>query len=183
MRRLAVALVHHPVLDREGGTVTTAITNLDLHDFARSSRTYAVERVYVVHPVHAQRALTLRIREHWATGAGGRRFPTRARALELLEPVESIDEALALHGGAERAELWTTSAARGTVAWRDARATLEGEGAPVLLAFGTGWGLAADVMERAAVCIEPLRSASGDGYNHLSVRSACAIALDRLRGA
>ena len=31
-RRLAIALVHYPVLDGKGEVVTTAITNLDVHD-------------------------------------------------------------------------------------------------------------------------------------------------------
>jgi hypothetical protein len=49
----------------------------------------------------------------------------------------------------------------------------------VLLVFGTGWGLAAPVVEEAHAVLEPIR---GPGpWNHLSVRSACAIALDRLR--
>ena len=38
-RRLAIALVHHPVLDKGGAIVTTALTNLDVHDLARSART------------------------------------------------------------------------------------------------------------------------------------------------
>ena len=62
MRRLALALVHHPVLDRGGGTVTTAITNLDLHDMARSARTYGVGDLFIVHPIEAQRLLAERIR-------------------------------------------------------------------------------------------------------------------------
>ena len=46
----------------------------------------------------------------------------------------------------------------------------------MLLAFGTGWGLAPEVIEHADALLEPIRAARGD-YNHLSVRSACAIAL------
>ncbi len=52
----------------------------------------------------------------------------------------------------------------------------------MLLIFGTGWGLAPAVVAEADALLEPIRSAVGD-YNHLSVRSACAIALDRLCGA
>ena len=33
-----VALVHHPVYDKNHKVVATALTNLDLHDIARSSR-------------------------------------------------------------------------------------------------------------------------------------------------
>ena len=49
-----------------------------------------------------------------------------------------------------------------------------------LLVFGTGWGIAGEVIERADHCIEPIRGPSD--YNHLSVRSAVSIVLDRLLG-
>ena len=62
MSPVAIALVHHPVLDRQGAIITTAITNLDLHDLARSACTYGVSQVFIVHPVAAQRELALRIK-------------------------------------------------------------------------------------------------------------------------
>ncbi len=85
--RITLALLHHPVLDRAGETMTTAITNLDLHDMARSARTYGVEALFVVHPVAAQRLLAERIRTHWVEGSGKRRIPDRADAMELLRVV------------------------------------------------------------------------------------------------
>jgi hypothetical protein len=51
---------------------------------------------------------------------------------------------------------------------------------PSLILFGTGWGLAPAVLDQADAFLAPLRGASPDGYNHLSVRAACAIVLDRL---
>jgi hypothetical protein len=47
-----------------------------------------------------------------------------------------------------------------------------------LLLFGTGWGLADEVLEAADALLPPLAGPSG--YNHLSVRAAAAIVLDRL---
>ena len=81
MTRISLALVHHPVLDRAGEIVTTAITNLDLHDMARSVRTYGVSDLFVVHPITAQRTLAERIRAHWVDGSGKRRIPDRAAAM------------------------------------------------------------------------------------------------------
>ncbi len=52
----------------------------------------------------------------------------------------------------------------------------------MLLLFGTGWGLTPQLLDEADLRTEPIRGVSPSGYNHLSVRSACAIALDRLRG-
>lgn len=42
MSPLYCALVHHPVRDRGGNAVTTAVTNLDVHDIARTARTYGL---------------------------------------------------------------------------------------------------------------------------------------------
>jgi len=184
VRRIAVALVHHPVLDGQGAVVTTAVTNLDVHDLARSARTYGCSDYFVVHPITAQRELVERIREHWTDGASGRRIPDRREALGVLRVVESLDQAIDALGGRGDVEVWATAARRlgPVVSFPEARARLEGEGRPVLLALGTGWGLAPEVIEHADALLEPIRAAQGD-YNHLSVRSACAIALDRLLGA
>jgi hypothetical protein len=48
-----------------------------------------------------------------------------------------------------------------------------------LLLLGTGWGLAAEVLDRVDDVLEPIAGAGP--YNHLSVRAAAAIMLDRLR--
>ncbi len=183
MRRLAVALVHHPVLDRQGAIVTTAITNLDLHDIARSSHTYGLSDFFVVHPVGAQRELAERVREHWTTGSGARRIPDRTPAMQGLRVVVTLDDVVQALGGT--VELWTTSAQSRTraVPHAEARARLETDGPPVLLVFGTGWGLADEIYRRADAHLEPILSLRADGYNHLSVRAAAAILFDRLCGA
>lgn len=176
--------MHYPVVDRQGATVTAAITNIDLHDIARSAHTFGCSAFYVVHPVAAQRALAERIREHWVEGSGGVRIPDRKPALSDIVVVESLDAALERCGPGT--ELWTTSAKElspGIMELDRARRTLSQAGPPVLIAFGTGWGLAETIHERAVVHLAPIRSARADGYNHLSVRAAAAILFDRLLGA
>ena len=182
MRQAAVALIHHPILDRDRNVVTSAITNLDLHDIARSAHTYGLTDYFVVHPVAAQRDLALRVREHWTQGTGARRIPDRTPALSILRVVASLDDAIRELGQGSPVELWTTSARSqgGVSSYTEARARLREPGPPVLLLFGTGWGLAEEVYERAHVRLEPIRSARADGYNHLSVRAAAAISFDRL---
>jgi hypothetical protein len=183
--RVAILLLHHPVLDGKGEIVTTAVTNLDVHDLARSARTYGCSDYFVVHPIHAQRELVERIRDHWTEGSSARRIPARKEALALLRVVASLDEAFERLGGRSAVEMWVTAArdvgpsttfveARAHIKQGDSNTTL-------LLVFGTGWGLAPGVLEAADRILEPIRGASG-GYNHLSVRAACAIALDRLLG-
>ena len=184
MRRVAVALVHHPVLDRQGAVVTTAVTNLDVHDLSRSARTYGCSDYWVTHPIAAQRELVGRILTHWTDGSSGQRIPDRREALTLLRIVDSLDAAIAALGGREAVEVWTTAARSlgDSLRFADARARVEGEGKALLIVFGTGWGLARSVVDAADALLEPIHAENGD-YNHLSVRSACAITLDRLLGA
>jgi hypothetical protein len=180
-----VALVHYPIRDRAGATVTSAVTNLDVHDIARSSCTFGVGRYYVVTPIEAQHALVQRITEHWTVGAGRRRMPERHEALELCAPVSSLDAAIAdatqRHAAPPRLIATAArSSGRATTTFDALRATLRAGREPYLLVFGTGHGLADEVLARADVLLEPIAGAGS--YNHLSVRAAAAIALDRLLG-
>ena len=50
---------------------------------------------------------------------------------------------------------------------------------PLLLVFGTGHGLAPALYATERPCLAPVRAGQ---YNHLSVRTAAAIMLDRLIG-
>lgn len=181
MRQVAAALVHHPVLDRQGEIVTTAITNLDLHDISRSAHTYGLSHFFVTHPVAAQRELALRVRTHWTDGSGARRIPDRKPALERLTIVQSLEEAQRALGSPET---WVTSASPGpdVLDYETARSRASADGPPILLVFGTGWGLAREVMDLATARLAPLVSPRADGYNHLSVRAAAAIIFDRLLG-
>jgi hypothetical protein len=182
--KLAIALVHHPVLDGQGAIVTTAVTNLDVHDLSRSARSYGCSDYFIAHPIGAQRELVERIRDHWIEGSSGRRIPDRREALRLLRIVPTLDAAIAALGGRDAVDVWVTAARAlgGALSFVEARVRLERGARPVLLVFGTGWGLAPSILESADALLEPICATDGD-YNHLSVRSACAIALDRLRGA
>jgi hypothetical protein len=182
-RPLAIALVHRPVLDKGGAVVTSALTNIDVHDLARSARTYGCTDYFIVHPVEMQRELTSRIVSHWTDGSSAKRIPDRKDALSIVRAVATLEDAVgALGADGAKVEVWVTAARAltgKTLGFEAARARLEGEGGPVLLVFGTGWGLAPSVIEGADALLDPIQ---GFGeWNHLSVRSACAIALDRLR--
>ncbi len=186
MSPLYCALVHHPVRDRDGHPVTTAVTNLDVHDIARSARTYGLRGYFVVTPIEAQRALVERILEHWRTGAGARRVPERTVALSLVRIVESVEEARAevarREGRAPRVVATAAREAPGVEvrSFADEAARLRSGDEPTLLLFGTGHGLVDDTLRSAHALLEPIRA--GADYNHLSVRAAVAICLDRLIG-
>jgi len=185
MRRIAIALVHYPVLDAGAGIVTSAITNLDVHDLSRSARAFGASDYFIVHPITAQRDLVEKIKEHWATGSSGKRIPARKDALALVRTVPLLEDAYAAMGGRDAIEVWTTGAkaAPGVMSMADARAKIEGDGKPVLVVFGTAWGLGPTVHEGADGRLAPIVATRDTAYNHISVRAACAIYMDRLLGA
>lgn len=182
--RLAVGLVHHPVVDKNGREIASAVTPTDLHDLARSARTYGVETLWIVTPLRDQQKLAARMMGFWQKGVGAGYNPNRGQALDLVRVVDGIDQALAgqAEDWGEDPLVWATSASARPgerLSFGRARDKL-GQGLPVLLLFGTAWGLAPTVIERCDHVLAPLE---GPGeYNHLSVRSAAAVVLDRLMG-
>ncbi len=181
--RLYVALVHYPVTDKNGETIASAVTNLDLHDIARACRTYGVKGYYVTTPLADQAELARRIIDHWIAGAGRIYNPKRRRALELVRITESfaaaVDHIASAEGHRPVTVATTAKRDRGTLTYRRLRSMLDSP-VPVVLAFGTAWGLDEAFMAEADYTLDPL--IGGGDYNHLSVRSAAAIILDRLMG-
>ncbi len=181
---LYVVLLHHPVYDKHGEVVATAVTNMDVHDLARIGKTYGVSGVYIATPVRALRLLAEKILEHWRTGFGAEYNETRREALALVRTVVDLDAAIleVERGSGERPLLVATSAkdADGRISFADLRARLATGKAPHLLILGTGWGLTKEILERADLILEPIRGITD--YNHLPVRAAAAIMLDRLSG-
>ncbi|MET0502251.1 MAG: tRNA (guanosine(37)-N1)-methyltransferase TrmD, partial [Candidatus Binatia bacterium] len=89
-----LALLHHPVYDKNKQVVTTALTNMDIHDIARSARTYGVRGFYVVTPVKALQKLALKILEHWEIGYGSHYNTTRKEALSVARIRDALDDVL-----------------------------------------------------------------------------------------
>jgi hypothetical protein len=183
MGDLYLALLHHPVLDKNGAVVTTAVTNMDVHDIARLARTFGVRRYYVCTPVPTLQRLVERIILHWEEGPGATYNETRKEALAVVRLADELDAAVT---DVEREtgvlpRIVATSAREGgdRLTYAALRHRLESDPIPELLIFGTGWGLTRDVLDRCHDLLEPIRGV-GD-YNHLSVRSAASIVLDRLR--
>lgn len=178
---LAAALVHAPVVDRRGDLVTTAVTNLDLHDIARSARTYGLKHFYVITPVAEQQRLVARILDHWTDGFGSDYNPKRQQAIDLIKVFATFEEALNDWRevcGAEPLPLLTSASRQDGITFSECRSQLADKAG--LIVFGTGWGLAPIFFEQGWQVLEPIRGAGT--YNHLSVRAAAAIILDRLAG-
>ena len=181
---LSLALIHYPVLDKGGRVITSSVTNLDLPDIARSAKTFGVRRFYVVHPTKVMRKLMRRICDHWASGFGYTYNQTRSEALNLISLVPDIDDVLldieTQTGCYPKIIVTSARTAKNTVTFAAMRQALRRSDEPHLMLLGTGWGLTDEIIDRADYRLEPV-TGSGD-YNHLSVRGAAAIILDRLLG-
>ena len=92
---LYLALTHYPVINKNGDTIASAVTNLDLHDIARAAKTYGVRSFYVVTPLADQQELVDRIVDHWVKGIGSTYNPKRREALELIRINNSLDDVIA----------------------------------------------------------------------------------------
>ncbi|MDR1580525.1 MAG: tRNA (guanosine(37)-N1)-methyltransferase TrmD [Synergistaceae bacterium] len=176
--------LHHPVLDRNGCESTTAVTGMDLHDIARACRTYGVRKFIIVTPLESQRKLISEVASHWITGYGAEFNPDRADAMRGIKTVSSVSRALDWikeKEGRPPFIIATTARERaGSLSWLTLKETALLAARPVVLVFGTGSGLCEETLDSADAVMSPI--SGGQGYNHLSVRSAVSITLDRFFG-
>lgn len=182
-RRVDIALLHHPVLGKKGEVIGSAITNLDLHDIARTAKTYGVDNYFIVTPYEDQQNLVAEILEHWQKGHGATYNPARREAFNLVKLAGSLEEVVDKITEVRQTgpALVTTSATvqEKSVSYGESRRRIE-EGEPTLLVFGTAHGLAPAILNMADYTLPAIIGPTE--YNHLSVRAAAAIICDRLLG-
>ena len=180
--QFSIALIHYPVYDKNRKLVATAVTNLDIHDIARAARTFGADQYYIVTPVEGQQSLVRRVAEHWQNGWGATYNPKRKTALDILKVVPDLASAvadMAARTGCSPKIIVTGATGRpGSVSSKILAERLAEDNGAYLLVFGTGWGLNEEVFDSADLVLEPILGSSD--YNHLSVRSAVSIYLDRL---
>ncbi len=183
-KRLYIALLHNPVYNKDYEVITTSVTNLDVHDICRAARTYGVKRYFLVHPLETQRQLIEEIMRYWLTGYGGESNPDRKEALKILELAADLEEVQKrieeLEGQKALTVVTDARVYPRTVSYQEMRDKISRGDVPYLVLFGTGWGLVKEEIEKADFILHPIEADSD--YNHLSVRSAVAIILDRLMG-
>lgn len=184
MGDLYLALMHAPVYNKNMETIATSITNLDIHDIARSAMTFGAKRYYIVHPAEAQRALALRIMGYWQEGFGSEYNQNRQEAfsrVRLASDLAEVEAEIEKEQGRRALKVATDAHQNpNTISYSALRQRIEETDDPVLLLFGTGWGLIQEVLDSCDLILDPVY---GPGeWNHLSVRSAASIILDRLRG-
>lgn len=182
--RVWLALVHYPVYNKKGEVVNTSVTNLDIHDIARAAATFGLAGYYLVQPAPAQRELIGTLLKHWQYGFGARYNLDRHEALSRISLVESIAaaqaEITALTGKPPKTVATSAKASPAMCGYAELRQEIWQSDTPYLLLFGTGWGLTDETIAAAGCVLRPVYGAGA--YNHLSVRSAVSIVLDRLFG-
>jgi hypothetical protein len=190
IHKTALVLLHYPVTNRSGDLITTSVTNLDIHDLARSARTYEIDHYYLVTPIVEQKELLDRILSHWSRGRSLEWHPDRAEALSrvtCLPDFESVKTELVERYPDHPLEVAMPDARPipGQKSYAGVRAAWDSETLPgtKVIVLGTGWGIAAPFFKEVHTFLGPVYGPLGsEGYNHLSVRAAGAVILDRLFG-
>lgn len=183
--KLAVALVHYPIKDRAGNIVATNVTNFDIHDIARASKVYGVDKYFIIHPMKEQLMFVDRILDHWRVGAGAEFNRMRRTALTDVFTAPNLEEAKRLWGVKDALVIATHARPVEGVksyTFKELRTVMHEEKRPVFLILGTGFGLTTEFMQSCDGVLESIRGAPPLDYRHLSVRSAASICLDRIMG-
>lgn len=180
--KIYLSLVHYPVYNKRQEVVCTSVTNFDIHDISRTCSTYDIKAYCLVVPVDAQKQLTQRIIGYWQEGLGGEHNKDREQAFAFTKVVDSIEDVIKEIEEVEGQKplIITTSAKifENSISYENLSKQIFEDDKPYLLLFGTGWGLTNEVMDMSTYILEPIRAKCK--YNHLSVRAAVAIILDRL---
>ena len=176
-----LALVHFPVYNKTGEVVASSVTTLDVHDISRVCRTFGVGNFYVVTPLKTQQELVERLVGHWLKGHGAEYNPTRKEALLNTRVMKSLDAVVdeVTEQCGKKPIVVVTGAKKvpNSIGFTELKKQLKD---PMLLVFGTGWGLEKNLVQNADYVLEPIEGNSD--FNHLPVRGAIAIILDRLLG-
>lgn len=184
MADLYIGLVHYPIYNKRMNIIAGAVTNFDIHDISRTCRTYDVKRYYIIHPLDVQKEIISKILNYWQEGYGKVYNSDRADALARVSWQKDIETAaLDVEAQTGKKPYIVTTDARiypNTVSYTFMRKQLQEGDRPILLLFGTGFGIEAETMKSFDYILEPVYGPCD--YNHLCVRSAAAIILDRLAG-
>jgi hypothetical protein len=164
---------------------TTSIASIDIHDVARSCATYGIKKFFLVSLLDDQQTILQTFLEFWMSNSGRKYNETRFQALKSLVPTRTFDDVMqhieAIEG--VKPVIVTTSAKdyeHKQLIDFTSQGTVWGSGRPVLFVFGTGQGLCDELIERSDFILMPVKGLTG--YNHLSVRAATGIILDRWLG-
>lgn len=179
---ISIGVVHFPIYNKRREVVTTSLSTSSLHDIARTAKTFGIGTFYIITPLRLQQHLAERLIQHWQVGYGASYNPTRQVALQDAAIVDNLGECL--QGikdkfGQDPVTIVTTARRQpNSISCAELRQRMRELPRPYIILFGTGWGIEQSMIEAMDIVLEPIFGAYE--YNHLSVRAAVAIILDRL---
>lgn len=180
-------LTHADVLigRQEKQVGTTSVTSLDIHDIARSCATYGIKSYFIVTPLKDQQAVVNVLLDFWQKGVGVEYNKNRHQAVKSVSVKQSVEEAISAIEQAEGIKPILIATSAREVA-QEKRISFSDQGAvwglarPIVFIFGTGQGLTPEFINRCDYLLPPVLGLTN--FNHLSVRSAVAVILDRWLG-
>src|SRR4051812_11515900 len=89
-----IGLVHGPIRSKDGQEITTSVTNLDIHDIARTARTFGFKQYFIITPIKNQQAMVKKILGFWEADSGLIYNPDRKNALAEAVVIDSIEMAV-----------------------------------------------------------------------------------------
>lgn len=181
-----VVLMHSQILigdDAQEGT--SSVTSIDLHDIARSSMTYGVKQVGIVTPLEDQQVIVKTILDFWQKGSGIEYNKSRSQAVKNVRIYPELEAMVAAIKESEGVDPLVVATSARSVEHAHkilfgAQSMVWSQKRPILFVFGTGKGLTPACIARCDYVLPPVEGLTD--YNHLSVRSAVAIVLDRWLG-
>jgi tRNA (guanine37-N1)-methyltransferase len=181
-----IALLHsNVVLGDQDKVGTTSVTSLDIHDIARSSKTYGIKKFFVVTPLKDQQKIVGTLLDFWQTGYGSEYNKHRHEAIKevtLVAELEQVKQKIYEIEGQYPLVIATSARELShtqRVSFYDHQKVWAHK-KPILFVFGTGKGLSDEFLTACDYILLPVVGLTS--FNHLSVRSAVAIILDRWLG-
>jgi len=178
------AVLMHDQVMVNGAVGTSSVTSIDIHDIARSARTYGLQEYGIVTPLQDQKKIVETILGFWHTAGIAYNY-NRADAVGKVSVHDSLNAFIVhvKHKEEQEPVIIATSAKRCEgipfISYHD-QAVVWGLKRPVIFIFGTAQGLSHELIERCDYLLGPIEGFSD--FNHLSVRSAAAIIFDRWLG-
>jgi len=180
-----VVLMHDQVLLYDGREGTSSVTSLDIHDIARSAKTFGLKKYFIVTPLIDQQRIVKTLLDFWIEGQGVEYNAHRHQAIkniilvssieDVLKEIERLDGQMPLIVGTSAKNINDSR----TISYNDQEHVWQHK-KPILLVLGTARGLGDSIIDRCDYLLEPINGFSE--FNHLSVRSAAAIIFDRWLG-
>ena len=180
-----IVLMHDEVLvGSENNLGSTSVMSIDIHDIARSSCTYGMKQFFIVTPLIDQQKIIKKFFSFWKSDSGVDYNKGRHMAINLVSVADKLDDVVAdiEHKEGKIPILIATSArktAGKSISFYDQQNVWKHD-RPVVLLLGTGQGLSEQLIDRCDYVLNPIHGFTD--FNHLSVRSAAAIIMDRWLG-